>query len=174
MLCVEPCTKQHIEALLLGPSMFERQFGIRPASDFQPARQHLEASLMALVNEDVEPCWWTHMFIYGEPRTLIGLGGYMGNPGADHSVEIGYDLCKSYRGRGLATEALKILIDRALRCEQVHTVCAHTLARESSSTDSLQQAGMTLIDDRTADRSWHWAISKLASVDSSTRLALRG
>ena len=62
--------------------------------------------------------------IEGESKTVVGDIGFLGAPGADGSVEIGYSVIPDRRGRGYATEAARALVDWALRQPEVTTVVA--------------------------------------------------
>jgi len=59
-----------------------------------------------------------------ESNTVVGDIGFLGVPGADGSVEIGYSVIPDRRGRGYATEAARTLVDWALRQPDVTTVVA--------------------------------------------------
>ncbi len=75
-------------------------------------------------------------------------------------VEIGYAIASGFRGRGLATNAARTLIDRALEDERVRRVDAHTLAELNASTRVLEKVGMARIDTVThpeAGSLWHWS-----------------
>ena len=53
-------------------------------------------------------------FLHVEDKVLIGLGGFKGEANESGMVEIGYAIVPAYRGRGLATEAARGLVDHAL------------------------------------------------------------
>jgi RimJ/RimL family protein N-acetyltransferase len=50
------------------------------------------------------------VIIERESATVVGDIGFMGPPGADHTVEIGYSVIPDRRGRGYATEATRALV----------------------------------------------------------------
>ena len=72
--------------------------------------------------------------------TLIGLGGFKGAP-ADGGLEIGYEFAPERRGRGLATEAARGMVARALARPDVDHVLARTLPNENASTKVLRKVG---------------------------------
>ena len=78
--------------------------------------------------------WGTVLFVLEEPRTLVGMGGFMGAPSPDGMVEIGYSIAPDFRGRGLATAAARQLIVRAFASSRVRAVDAHTRPERNAST----------------------------------------
>ena len=59
-----------------------------------------------------------------ESKTVIGDIGFIGPPGEDNTVEIGYSVIPDRRGRGYATEAARAFVDWALRQPRVDSVVA--------------------------------------------------
>ncbi len=164
MLLVEPCSIQHLKALSAGKETFFNEFGISVAEDYELIPQMLEFSLKQLVEDNVLPRWWTHLFILNEPRKLVGIGGYKGNPDGEGLVEIGYSIAPSHQGQGLAKQAALILIERAFAAEEVKVVRAHTLPFENPSTSVLKKVGMVLvgeIEDEQDGQIWRWEIRRL-------------
>jgi RimJ/RimL family protein N-acetyltransferase len=77
----------------------------------------------------------------GEPALLVGAGGYLGPPGPDGEVEMGYSLVPEARGSGYATELAGALLDRALAHPGVSRVVAHTDAGNAASIRVLERTG---------------------------------
>ena len=161
MLLVEPCSIQHLEMLLAGKERFSRSFGISVAEDYELIPQLLQFSLKNLTEGTIFPRWFTHMLILNEPRIMVGTGGYKGNPDSQGIVEIGYSIATSYQGQGLATQAARVLLDRAFATEEVKVVRAHTLPYENPSTSVLKKVGMNFIgefEDAEDGKVWRWEI----------------
>ncbi|MGK7935705.1 MAG: GNAT family N-acetyltransferase [Xenococcaceae cyanobacterium] len=166
MLLVEPCSIQHLEMLIAGKERFFDKFGISVADDYELVPELLQFSLKNLREGTISPRWLTHMLILNEPRIMIGLVGYKGNPDEEGVVEIGYSIATSYQGRGFATQAARILIDRAFSTGEVKVVRAHTLPQENPSTSVLKKVGMTFIgefEDEEDGKVWRWESVYLAS-----------
>jgi RimJ/RimL family protein N-acetyltransferase len=75
-------------------------------------------------------------------------------------VELGYAVAPARQGRGIATAAVRILIDRA-RAAGATVVRAHTLPQPSPSTRVLIRCGFTQVGevddpDGDAGRVWRW------------------
>jgi RimJ/RimL family protein N-acetyltransferase len=103
--------------------------------------------------------WGTLLLVLTEPKTLVGLGGYKGGPSPEGVVEIGYAIAPFFRGRGLATEAVRQMVDRAFDDPRVVAVEAHTLAHPNPSTRVLEKAGFDRVgehQDREDGPIWQW------------------
>lgn len=73
-------------------------------------------------------------------KTVIGDIGFIGPPGEDGTVEIGYSVIPDRRGRGYATEAARVLVDWALRQPGVDSVVAGSGEAAVCSSRSLSSA----------------------------------
>ncbi len=80
----------------------------------------------------------------GGRRSLIGTGGYLGPPNGEGHVEIGYSVSEAWRGKGLAREMVKGLVDHALADSRVKRVLAHTSAGNAASRSVLEKSGFHL------------------------------
>jgi len=163
-----PCEPRHFEAILedrrrlermLGATVFDDWFdfpGVASIETMRVLHEHLRA------NPDVFG-WWTYLFVHAGDGVLIGMGGYKGRADEAGMVEIGYAIVPAYRGRGLATEAARGLIDHAFAHEHVNRVDAHTLAERIASTRVLERAGMRLmgaVDDPDHGEIWCWSLRR--------------
>jgi [ribosomal protein S5]-alanine N-acetyltransferase len=109
--------------------------------------------------------WGSLFFIDTEAQTLVGLGGFKGPPSAEGVVEIGYAIAPAFQRRGLATEAVLQMIQRAFANSAVRAVDAHTLGHDNPSTRVLQRAGFRKIaewDDAADGPIWHWRFERPA------------
>ncbi|TMA18342.1 MAG: GNAT family N-acetyltransferase [Deltaproteobacteria bacterium] len=109
--------------------------------------------------------FWTALFVLENPRTICGIGGFKGPPGADGAVEIGYSIAPGFRGRGLATEAARELVRLAFADPRVLVVVAHTLAVWNASTRVLEKNGFgfvrELVDPKEhPDPIWRWELQR--------------
>jgi RimJ/RimL family protein N-acetyltransferase len=87
-----------------------------------------------------DPRWGAFAIIRREDGAALGGAGFHGPPTAG-SVEIGYDLAVSARGRGFATEAVGLLTAYALAAPEVAVVVAHTDPANAASQAVLLRAG---------------------------------
>lgn len=71
------------------------------------------------------------------------LLGMIGLRGGDHKWELGYVLARPYWGRGYMTEAVKALIDWALRQTKIYRVWSVCDVENLASARVMEKAGMT-------------------------------
>lgn len=156
------CTIPHLEALLAGESAFEEQFQFKVIPGYIEFPGALEWMLKQL-QAGSDPAWGSYLIIHRAHQTLIGLGGYKGEPDADGMVEIGYGIANDYRGKGYATEAAQGMIRHAFTHPDVKKIWAHTLAEPNASTHVLRKSGMQNIatfEDHEDGTIWRWEILK--------------
>ncbi|HEV2743337.1 MAG TPA: GNAT family N-acetyltransferase [Rubrobacter sp.] len=109
--------------------------------------------------------WRGYFFVHPRGRSLVGNGGFTGDPDDSGAVEIGYEIAPEHRNRGFATEAARAMIGYAFAHEEVRAVVAHTLAETNASNAVLRKVGMTFVaevevDDTEVGKVWRWQISK--------------
>lgn len=106
--------------------------------------------------------WWMHLFLLD--GVLVGVGGFKGAP-ADGVAEIGYALAPAHRGRGLAREAARGLMQRAFGHPDVRELRAHTLPEENRSTRVLEALGFRRVEtihDPEDGEIWRWSVARPA------------
>lgn len=161
-LLLIPAKTSHLESLIASQTAFDGLYSF-VADGYLEFPGTLETALEHLKSGITQPEWGTHLFTTIEDKTLIGLGGYHSAPNVEGVVEFGYGIAPSYRGRGLATEAARALIDHAFDDPQVKIVIAHTLARSSASTRVLIKSGLlpvTEMIDPEEGPIWRWEIRR--------------
>ncbi len=107
--------------------------------------------------------WWLYLSVYKPDNLLIGTCGYKGPPDEHGMVEIGYEIIKSYRRRGLGTEVARALIANAFADDRVEVVQAHTLAKENPSAKLLRACGLTRLQELTDPEDgliWQWQLNR--------------
>jgi [ribosomal protein S5]-alanine N-acetyltransferase len=77
-----------------------------------------------------------------EARAAIGTAGFLGPPREDGSVEMGYGIAASHRGRGYATEAARGLRDWVLAQPEVRGLRARSREENAASIRVLEKIGM--------------------------------
>ncbi|HVC75236.1 MAG TPA: GNAT family N-acetyltransferase [Candidatus Micrarchaeaceae archaeon] len=87
---------------------------------------------------------------------VIGGCGFLGPPDATGSVEIGYGLVPSQRGKGIATEAVKGLLDAAWRDPFVKLVVAFTDKDNEPSQGVLRRVGFQQVDSNSEQLRWEF------------------
>ena len=93
--------------------------------------------------EDVAGWYLWYIVLRGgvdTPDTLAGSIGYFGPP-REGLAEIGYSVVETFRGRGIASEAIAAIAGRALAVPGVTHVIAHTALDNAPSQGALRRAG---------------------------------
>ena len=156
-------TPERLRALIEGPEVFERRFGIRVADgvrDFLVGPE-VSADFLARLNDGAIADPWKDGFavVHAADSVIIGLCSFTGPPSADAVVEIAYGIAPAYRSRGFASAAARALIAYAFASGQVRTIRAHTLPEHSASTSVLLKCGLTRIEEVTHSADglvWRW------------------
>ncbi|MHB8572537.1 MAG: GNAT family N-acetyltransferase [Candidatus Dormibacteria bacterium] len=104
--------------------------------------------------------WVPYRIIVGESNTVAGGCGFLGPPDSAGVVEIGYGLAPSHRGQGLATEAVRVLLETARSARAASTVIAHTDPANLASQRVLERCGFTRAGLRGGDLRWERAIDR--------------
>jgi ribosomal-protein-alanine N-acetyltransferase len=87
-------------------------------------------------------------------RTIVGDAGFMGPPGADETIELGYSVIPDRRGRGYATEAVIALVEWAFHQPGVSAVVAGCAADNTPSIRLLRRVGFERTDREDAQLRW--------------------
>jgi ribosomal-protein-alanine N-acetyltransferase len=162
---VEPLTLEWIEALVEGDDRFTERFGIPAEEGWAGFPEVLRPTLDGLRRGGVDP-WGSHVF-FDEDGALVGFGGFKGPP-TDREVEIGYAIAPARQGRGLATAAVRVMVER-VRGAGVERVVAHTLAEQNASCAVLERCGFrrvaTVRDPEGGVEAdvWRWELSVTAA-----------
>lgn len=131
-----PATIAHLEMLARDRGAFAELIGSAVPEGWPKFPEAVDFTVARLWEHPDEGDWWMHVFMWcpGRP-VLVGSGGFTGPP-IDGTVEIGYEIAPTFRGRGFATAAAEAMIAKALS-KGVKTVVAHTLPTENASTTVL-------------------------------------
>ncbi len=94
------------------------------------------------------------VMIEAETQTVVGDIGFLGPPGADSTVEIGYSVVPDRRRRGYATEAARALVDWALRQPGVRAVVAGCDKENVASIRTLERLGFSSTGETNGQLRW--------------------
>lgn len=154
---VEPITLEWAEALAAGDAVFTERFGVPVEADWSGFPEALPILLEAARSE-TPPEWGPHLF-FDQDGALVGNGGWKGRP-RDGTAEIGYAVAPARQRRGIATAAVRELVERG-RSAGLQTVVAHTLAEENASTKVLTRCGFERVAeliDPDEGPVWRWEL----------------
>ena len=109
-----------------------------PGADFARILPRLARSAEQ-VSPGAEP---TRLVVHAADGALIGETGFHGPPDGSGTVEVGYSIVPAYRGRGLASEATRALIQHALSRPDIRRIIAECLDDNPASLKVLEKLGM--------------------------------
>jgi ribosomal-protein-alanine N-acetyltransferase len=94
------------------------------------------------------------VIIERETETVVGDIGFIGPPGVDATVEIGYSVIPDRRRRGYATEAARALVDWVLREPGVREVVAGCDNENVPSIRMLERLGFARTGETNGQIRW--------------------
>ncbi|MBK7409668.1 MAG: GNAT family N-acetyltransferase [Saprospirales bacterium] len=162
-------TKPILEAALRGDKSLSRILEAKVSHGWTEFGDSIfRFSLEMVKSNPSDVIWWTYLPIL-KAEKYSGSCGYKGPPGKAGIVEIGYEIAKTFRNQGLATELAKGLIDFAFSYPEVKSVKAHTLAEINSSGTVLTKCGMKKVEelfDPDDGEIWQWMVSRPTILNS--------
>jgi RimJ/RimL family protein N-acetyltransferase len=100
--------------------------------------------------------WQTYwLIIVSEDNFGAGLAGFKGYPDDEEASEIGYGIDPAYQNKGYMSEAVKALVDWALRHPFCKRVTATTV-KNPASRRLLEKLGARLLAEENATTSWEF------------------
>ncbi|HWM19917.1 MAG TPA: GNAT family N-acetyltransferase [Ilumatobacteraceae bacterium] len=162
MIRVEPATLAMLEALVEGDEVFEGRFGVAVEPEWAVFPEAVPRALDA-VRAGAEIEWGTHL-LFDDQGVLVGIGGWKGEP-VDGVAELGYAVAPRRQGQGIASAAVRVLVDRG-RAAGLRRVVAHTLPEESASTSVLRRCGFVNVGEvgeQDGGAVWRWELPLMAA-----------
>jgi ribosomal-protein-alanine N-acetyltransferase len=89
-----------------------------------------------------------------DTSTVVGDVGFLGPPGPEGTIELGYSIIPARRRRGYATEAGRALVAWALRQPEVSAIVAGCDRHNAASKRTLQRLGFSLTGEANGDLRW--------------------
>lgn len=152
-----------MEAVLAGNATLSRVLGVNVPRKWTENADAFPFFFELIKKDPALERWGAHLIIHRTENLLIGSGGFKGGPTPEGAVEIGYEIKKSHRERGLATEVARGLVDFAFAEPTVKVVLAHTLPQENPSNVLLKKLGF-LFDGDVIDPEegplWCWRLGR--------------
>jgi RimJ/RimL family protein N-acetyltransferase len=142
-----PTTLAHVEAEMESPDALGRLLGASVPAAWPPGeydRSALEFFRARLAEDPASVGWygWYAVRHFDDGRSVvIGAAGYLGPPGSDGTVEIGYSIVPDFQAQGYATEIVQALVSRVWSVPAVHRVIAHTYPSNVGSIKVLERCG---------------------------------
>jgi RimJ/RimL family protein N-acetyltransferase len=159
-------TLELLSAALEGRNVLERLLGVSVAEGWEGFPEALPILRASYETAPERHMWGSLFFIELDVSTLVGFGGFKGLPSPDGVVEIGYAIAPAFQGRGLATDAVAQMVQRAFADASVRAVDAHTLGHDNPSTRVLEKSGfrrIAEIEDLDDGPIWQWRLERSPS-----------
>ena len=129
-----------IDLAIIDPAALGRELDCAVIDDWFVFPGALLHTREAIATDPDSVRWGSRFFSLDEPREIVGLGGFKGEP-KDGTVELGYAVAPTREGRGIATEAVRAMIEEAFADPQVTTILADTLPDGDASQRVLEKTG---------------------------------
>jgi len=146
-----PATLDHVEADIESPEALGRLLGAAVPASWPPGEYDRSAMefFRARIEEDPASVGWYGWYavqrMEGASPVVIGAAGYLGPPGSDGTVEIGYSIAPEFQAQGYATEIVKGLVTHAWDIPAITRVIAHTRPGNLASVKVLERCGFRLV-----------------------------
>jgi RimJ/RimL family protein N-acetyltransferase len=145
-LRIIPLTTEQLKILLEGQDKLDSALGLKPCG--VPLDEHMLNAVREMyelcVGNPKEYLWYTDwLIILKDENIAIGSIGFRGKPNEKREFEIGYGINEAYRGRGLATEAVKAMLDWAFSLNNAYFMQAQTEEENIASQRVLEKCGFT-------------------------------
>ena len=149
-LVLVPQTREAALALLEG-----RDCGL-PLAEGYPHADTLDGLRMYVEQGGPDDGGW--FVTLAEDGRVVGDCGTLGWTDEQGRVEIGYGLAAPFRGRGLGTEAVRVLADWVATQPGVRTVTASVAVGNEASRRLLERLGFVLVGEEER----HWQLERSA------------
>lgn len=145
-------TPEHARADLAGPAALAKALGASIPPEWPPEHfdPHAIRWCLGLLESGGPDAEWMYWYMVREDLgevgpVTVGTIGFKGAPRSDGSVELGYSVLPEHRRKGLASEAVAALVERAFDVPEVTRVLAETLPALLPSIGVLERNGFRLI-----------------------------
>ena len=149
-----------LQAELASTDQLAKLLNVNIPTDWPPGEYDQDAMqffLNQLLTNGQEAAGWYSWYVIRypidtQPPILVANGGYFGPPDTTGQLEIGYSVLVDWRGQGIATELVSLLVSHAWRQEGVYRVIAHTLPTNQASIRVLTKNGFSPVKSNDQNR----------------------
>jgi [ribosomal protein S5]-alanine N-acetyltransferase len=136
-LILRPATVPLLQAELAGTAALARALGAVVGEGWPPGQHTFDAVRYFLEHPEQLAEGWADYYVIHKaqgqtPATLVASIGYQSDPNPAGRVEVGYSVVVSWRGRGIATEAVSAMVEKA-QAHGLRAVIAHALPHNHAS-----------------------------------------
>jgi [ribosomal protein S5]-alanine N-acetyltransferase len=144
-------TPELLETELASPQHLGVALGAHVPEGWPPGEydEHAIRWLLDRLSAQPDAAGWFGWYALMTPESgtmpdLVAAGGYTGPPDETGTVEIGYSVVPAFGKRGIATEMVAALVDRAFADVRVTRVIAHTFPANTGSIRVLEKNAFVL------------------------------
>ena len=151
-----------LDAAVAGGAALGRALGCSVADGWEVFPTAVRRTRDAVAEDPSRIRWGTRLILVDEPRTLVGWGGYKGPP-RDGAIEVGYAIAPAWRGRGLATAAVRELVREGFEDPGVSAILAHTRPEPGPSSRVLEKCGFVNegeVPDQGIGTAWRFRLAR--------------
>lgn len=148
-LSLVACTLDLLDVEERGGEALASRLGVAAPAHWPPEYNgpHTRAWMRAMLEAEPDQPGYGGWYIVSA-GCLAGICGFKGSPNESGQVEIGYSIAPDHQRRGIASAAVRLLVERAFRDSRVHAVVAETLPSLAGSRAVLDRCGFSLASRR--------------------------
>lgn len=113
-----------------------------PTFLYEKSSSDIDHIIGTLYTECIKESLITGIYVEGKFCGLAEFYGYMDDM---HKVSVGYRLLEEYRGRGIATETLGLMLDYIRNNTDIGIVTASTMVENKASANVLRKNGFVMV-----------------------------
>ena len=149
-LLLAPMTSVELRLYADDPAALARRFGLSVCGEQPDFFKPILRKQADRIDEHPESIFWlTFWLMIDDARqAVVGSIDTKDVPDASGTVEIGYGVDEPFRGLGYATEAVRLMVERAFATGEVKRVVAETEDGNPASDRVLAKAGFRLYDKK--------------------------
>ena len=130
---------------LAGLARSEAVYRYLPTFLYEQKYPDIHRVIDGLYAECLEESLILGVFLRDEDR-FCGLAEMYGFRDPIHKISIGYRFLEAYWGKGIASEAVGLLVDHLLRETDIEIITASTMVENQASARVLEKNGFTLVN----------------------------
>lgn len=127
-----------LQALVNSPAVYR----YLPTFLFEKKYEEVQEVIRRLYTENLKDSIILGIFM--EDR-FCGLGEFYGYRDPIHKISVGYRLLEECWGKGIATEALRVMINYLCSETDIEIITASTMVENQASANVLRKSGFTLV-----------------------------
>ena len=158
-LRIVPLTLSQLKLCLTDLPALKTELGLNIAQEVitERVRRAIRMKIKKMIglDESLHP-WQTYWLVIVSGENVgAGLAGFKGLPDADGVTEIGYGIAPSHQNQGYMSEAVRALVDWALKQPTCNAVTATTVENPASRR-LLEKVGAHLLAEGETSTSWEF------------------